>query len=748
MTVSNWHDKFARVVDQSHLGPLAVVIVWTAMCMPWLSGTHFTPGDSISFNFPQVQYDVNTLRSGGAPWWNPSVFGGQPLLGDPQSMLFTPHVLVGLLSGRSFGLHLFDVTTMFCLLAGGLAMQTLGKFCADNRIMPILAAIVFMIGGVASSRLQHVQEIFVYSLLPLQLLATRNLCRAPTLINAALVFALVLVALVNPSQVVFLSAPGLLPFCLIYIHQSRNRSRACLLGIGAVALALLAASPVLDATLEFLSISNRPTLPVAASAGFSFSLFHLAGLILPGLFGIMKASQGLWAPTDPSQDYIYLGLIPTIILISTLLRPFRVTRIALVAAVLAIFWFCFAMGTNTALYTSIFAHVPLASGFRRPADGAFLMNFSIAMLISATSIKKARTTWTMLDRYSWGAAALLLITVFSVAAVQLLRQAELVGHQADLHRSGLQLALRAIILAVAAAVLTLTPLGLRRVIAAPLILIFSATDLATAGRFSPVFISRYDLSPTAQFYQPRRHKSAAAQQTRDVVSYLTAHGVVAEANPWRIEALGGELAGNLPMTRGLATTEAYGPLSLASYATIIGTQSLQWDTKHFSRDAPNFDADLYQHLGLRYVLIPPSGADALQASAADRENNRIRQNFLANGGASLAASVGAYEVWQMRNPLPKAVILPDAGGPPVACEMLVNERDFQRMRCSAPAPAHLVVGDNDAPGWSACVNGSLAAIDRYKGLLREVSLPPGFNTVTMTYQPVPFLRQRTCPAAP
>ena len=82
--------------------------------------------------------------------------------------------------GQHFNLHTYDLTSLACILCGGLALHQYGRRYADNRLWPLLGALVFMFGGVASSRLQHVGEIISYSLLPVLLLAIRGACETPS----------------------------------------------------------------------------------------------------------------------------------------------------------------------------------------------------------------------------------------------------------------------------------------------------------------------------------------------------------------------------------------------------------------------------------------------------------------------------------------------------------------------------------------------------------------------------------------
>jgi len=81
------------------------------------------------------------------------------VLGDPQGMIFTPQVLVGILAGPRFSPYLFDMTSLAIELCGGIALAHYVRTYSDTRTLPILGALVFIARGVSTSRLQHVPRI-------------------------------------------------------------------------------------------------------------------------------------------------------------------------------------------------------------------------------------------------------------------------------------------------------------------------------------------------------------------------------------------------------------------------------------------------------------------------------------------------------------------------------------------------------------------------------------------------------------
>ena len=737
--ISCWPQRALRVArGQSWTDDAALLLIWIAACWPVLSGARFIPGDSLGEFFPQVSFVVGAIRHGEAPWWNPYEYGGLPVLADPQSLVFTPHTLVGLITGALFNLHLFDLTTLACPLLGVWAMRRYTAAYADTRWMPLLGSVVFMLGGVATSRLQHVPQIVSYSLIPLQLIAFRAVCLRPNARPTLLLFSTLLAGLLNLNQVTFLSAFALLPLVAWHLARSRLAVRAtcCLAAAGFAAL--LAASPLLLALAEFLPFSNRAALPLGMSKGFSFPLLNLTSLFLPGLFGVMTPRSGFWPPTDATQDYLFIGLIGSAILGLAMWRMPRAPMPAPLFALMAVLWFAFAMGLNTPLYGFLFLHVPGFSAFRRPADGAFLMNFSIALAIGSF-----RTGWLSGPFVRPGiiqSVIGLAVTVIIVAAAEGLGSYALAsGHAKDLwlvmHRAELRC------LVIAAAVLLLV-LGKARAVLPLFLVVGAVVEMLTAGRFGPVLSVAYaDNTVATRYGNPKKHRAFAAELGQ-TIAFLHAHGSD-PIHPIRFELLGGPLAGAMPLAERIAVTQGYNPMLPGAYARMIGDQDLSREAKQFSPVAPFYDDPLYRMLSVRYVLM-----DRYAAGDIAGANAAIAARLATGKTAKFLGAVGSYDVWELADVLPKATLhiagLIPAGGDVGSCNIDSYGTTKLVVECTTPTAATAVVGDNYAPGWTACVNGVAASVTPYAGLFRSVPIRAGTSTIIMRYEAVPFLRGTAC----
>ena len=132
----------------------------TGTVVPWDSKNHF---------YPMLRYLGAALEHGELPLWNPYHFSGHPAVADPQSLLFTPTmVLFGWLVPQP-SMQLFDIVVFAHLSPGGLAFVALFRRRGWHPAGAVVAAIVFMLGGSATACLQHTGIIFSYGLFPVAL---------------------------------------------------------------------------------------------------------------------------------------------------------------------------------------------------------------------------------------------------------------------------------------------------------------------------------------------------------------------------------------------------------------------------------------------------------------------------------------------------------------------------------------------------------------------------------------------------
>ena len=182
---------------------------WAVLAFPWLSGAVTIPYDAKALFQAQLQFLANAFHSGQSPFWNPSTFVGVPQISDPQSLLFSPAVLLAYFE-KVPSFWQLDAFVLALLGLGGVAIL---NFCQDKRWHPprgIVAAIAFAFGASAAWRIQHIAQIqsLVFFAVTLWLLGAR-LDRSSALCGALAGLAAGLMML-EPNQVAFLGCYVLL----------------------------------------------------------------------------------------------------------------------------------------------------------------------------------------------------------------------------------------------------------------------------------------------------------------------------------------------------------------------------------------------------------------------------------------------------------------------------------------------------------------------------------------------------------
>ncbi len=502
--------------DHPSLYPLAIILSWIIASWHWISGKQFIPWDSIDAFFPQVAFIVSALRAGQSPVWNPLAFGGQPVLGDPQGLIFSPHVLTGLLSGPAFGLWIFDLTTLACALGGALCIYAYARQHGAREPTAALGAIVFMLAGVATSRLQHVPQIITYGMLPAFVLAFRCAVQHPS-VKRAVVLGLVAALLGwNPNHLVFLAPFLLSPLLMFELCRAPRVGAATLTVLSGAVLAALLTAPTLSTIMETVSYSNRQVFTAADSAPASLPPFALLSIVIPGLFGTLPGSSGPWSPVDSTEGYLYVGVIALCTVIFGMARSDRPPL------VLRLTWFggfaalLFAMGTRGPVFTFLFETVPGFSLFRRPSDGAYFFVFYCALAVALASVPgDGRRSWHRRLVLPAGVAIGLLALVPS-----LLAYAERLGRLSALGYAGSALAFRAsCVVATGIALYLLVPRRRREIVLTFAAMILLTADLTTAGRFG-FFSSRYQTSEMASMFRVLRRWPSTGGDSGEIMRHL------------------------------------------------------------------------------------------------------------------------------------------------------------------------------------------------------------------------------------
>lgn len=754
--------------------PAALLLFAAAACAAWTMSGAVVPWDSKNQFYPFFRFLSDSLQRGDFPLWNPYHFGGHPAIADPQSLIFTPSMVLLALLVPQASMQVFDGFILAHLLFGGFGVLGLFQRRGWHPAAAVLAAAIFMLGGSASARLQHTGMIISYAYFPFALWALEAALERRSYAAGIAFGVLAALMALGRDQVAYLFCATLM--FAVFWHMFRAaaplawlRQRWLLLATMGVVGALVMLVPVL-LTLQFLGASNRPGISFGVALTGSLTPVNFMTMLVPNFFGSLDWNYDYWGPgyettlepnwTDRCINYLFIGTAPMLLLIWHGFAGGRLfSRAGRLFAILAIAATLYAVGRSTPLFALIFDHVPGVSLYRRPADATFLLNFALAC---GAGYLLHRYIADGLPRVARGIPAL--VATLAVA----LAMAALVASGVALSMSGGHLAasLAASGVAVAVAACFVLALALPRTygqrgLAALLVVTASMGELVWRNAASSL-----NSEPLAYYsvYQTMTATEAAglAALRKDM------NGRIDQGEWPRVEILG--LGGpwqNASMVLGLENTLGYNPLRISDYERAVGPGENAGDPnlRHFPGTFRGYKCKLASLLGLEYLVL-------------DRPLAKLPRHFPRPLATTVFAGDRMY-VYRLGKPAPRAYLatlvrsvdsdsvleehsLPEfdrshealidaasmsALGADVArgdanpaldphVVIAAHHNDTVVIEVDSDRPGVLVLHDLYYPGWEARVDGVQGTLLRANLLFRGVEVPAGHHIVEFSYHPL------------
>jgi hypothetical protein len=760
----------------------AIVLAFAAAAMAlWPLAGAVVPWDSKNHFYPMLRYLGAALEHGELPLWNPYHFSGHPSVADPQSLLFTPTMLLFAWAVPSPSMQLFDAVVFAHFLPGALAILMMFRRRRWASAGAIVAAMIFMLGGSASARLQHTGMIFSYGLFPLALWLLEKALDRRSYVYAVLFAVVAAMMTVGRDQVAFLCALTLLGYVVYRVATADDRSAfarsrmGVLAAAGAVGAALLAVPVVL--TMQFLATSTRPSFGFGVAAMGSLPPSSLATVLFSDIFGSLRTTYDYWGPdwqsmdaatwTDRATNYLFAGTLPAVLLIwhgiagGRLLS--RELRFFLFLGLVALFY---ALGRYTPAFALVFDHFPGVALYRRPADATFLLNFALAVAagyLVHRYLREGSPSLASFRRPARAALAGLAVMLGLAALFGALGFALRSNHLVD--------ALRAIVagaaIAVFAAALLVKAAGTpaRRAALASLLVAFTAGELLWRNAASAL-----NAEPAERYAVFRELPPEQLQGLQVLKKELAERNANGERPRVEILGLGGAWQ-NASMVLGLEDTIGYNPLRLADYEKAVGPgeNAVDPNLRTFPGTFRGYKCRLASLLGLEYLVL-------------DRPIERLPRHFPRLVGTRLLYGSGAMWVYRLNGGTPRAYLatrlvpvdsesvlaqaeLPDFDRPN---EALIDEASVDAVKgdyglkagAAESAPANgsvritgygrnevtltietdragiVVLHDIFYPGWEATVDGERRPILRTNLLFRGVEVGPGAHKVEFRFRPL------------
>lgn len=732
----------------------AYLVLFAGITWRWIAGVATIPWDAkAQFNI-YVQFMAQSFARGDWPWWNPYVFAGHPQIADPQSMIFSPFLLLALANGNP-SFWAVDMTLLATMAFGGI-----GLICAFHDrgwhwAGALIAALAFSFGAAMAWRLQHFGQVMSLAYLPWLLLCIdRAILRGSILAGALAGFFAALIIL-GRDQVALLAIYVAAGYALCRLAGDDTPSRAIRrallpLLLGAfVGLALIALPILMTALLA--AESNRPSIDFIGAGRGSLHPALLLTFITPDIFG--AAGSHFWGPpsfvwrdtdlyTAPNVGVLYVGAIPLLLIATGLLsgqlwaREIRFFTIALILTLL------YALGWYTPAFRMMYTIIPGIDLYRRPADAVFLIGGLAAILAGYAAHRLFATPWIKPGRTATASVALLLVAAAVVTVYS--------GWRLDrLPRLPQPMAIAAGILVVAAVLIAWarSRLALQPILAGLALAGFTAADLGLSNG-----------NNGSSALPPALFDVLKSDTRNETMTWLKSHVRTDATYRDRVELAGiGFHWPNASIPHHLENTLGNNPVRLGTYTRATGAEDhvALPDQRKFSPLMPSYRSPLADLLGLRYIVTgaPIETIDKLATpetfplahrtkDAWIYENDRALPRVLFAARAVPAKFEALLETGAWPDVDFRTTVLienaprdaPQRGSGTARIASYSNTR--VEIDADSPDGGYVVLNDVWHPWWTAEIGGRPTPIIRANVLFRAVAVPPGRHRVTFTFHPI------------
>ncbi len=750
---------------------LCVVLLWAWIAAPWLGGEVTIPYDAKAHFQAQIQFLANALHRGDSPFWTPNIFGGSPQIADPQSLIFSPAILLALFD-KAPSFRTMDTYVLGLLLAGGLAVVQFGRERGWHPAAQIVAALVLAFGASASWRLQHVgqvQSVACFAVAFWLLARSLRLGSWRSGLGAGIAAGLMVV---KPDQVAFLGAYILAAYAAWFLLKDGAPWKALrralpALGTAAVAGLLIVAVPLVM-TVLFSENSNRAEIDIIEAGRGSLHPASLLTAFVGDLYGAKDPNVDYWGPSSSAwspggltlsqnMGQLYIGALPLLAVIFCLAGGWRQldreARFVVCALAVAV---VYALGFYTPLFPLTFRWLPGADLFRRPADATFMVGALMAFL-SGFALNDALT-----PPASQRTRRRILVTLLvAVVAVGMSAGVALWHQQAMLAWPAIATGVLWMVVCLAGLVVVQRH-GTNA---------SSATwqRTATVCACLAVLVSldlKLNNGPNESTGLPPAQYAVMDPETDNhTVGYLKAllaRGQREPARRDRVELLGMDFHWpNIGMIHGFDHAFGYNPLHLADYTEATGARDHMGGAKDrtFTTMFPSYRSTFADILGLRYVVssVPVEQIDKRLVPGDLVLLNRTRDAFIYENRAALprAMFVASWELADfdalretgypagfdpkktlLLQAVPDAVVMATKG----KVEAKVSIKSYANteviIEVEAAQAGFVVLNDVWHPWWSATVNGEDVDILKANVLFRAVAVEAGKSTIRFTFNPL------------
>jgi hypothetical protein len=749
----------AQPLDRSLAAIVALMLSsWLAFCWPWLSGAVTIPWDAKAQFQPQVQFLAASIARGELPFWTPYAFAGHPQIADPQSMMFSPPMLLLALIDPAPGNWAVDATVLLSVLFGGFGVVLLCRDLGWHWAAVLVAALAFQFGGVMAWRIQHFGQVLSMVYLPLALFFLRRALErsSPVYGTAAGLFA-AFIAL-GRDQVALLSLYLLAGYVVWHWLTAASPVAAAKASIkplacAAVSSLLVAAIPI-TLTALLAGQSNRPEIDFIGAGRGSLHPALLLTAAIPDLFGAAGEMEVYWGPpsytwtgTDlfiaQNVGQLYLGAIPLILLVIGICRGVLWSRDTRFFSISALLVLLYALGWYTPVFRLAYDILPGVSLYRRPADALFLVGGLGALLAGYVAHRMLSGTLPQVAAWRRWLEAGVVLLLFALGLVLALSFDHLEAATAPMLRAAASFGIGAVILFAVGKWWPARPMLMTGLLVA-----FATADLAVNnGPNGATAMPPAEL----EFLEPDTGNETIRLLQRKVSEASD------EVSRPRVEIAGvGFHWPGSTLTHRLEHTLGYNPVRLGLYSKATGagdTVGLP-DQRKFTPLFPSYRSQLADLLGLRFIAtgVPIEKIDKNLAPDDLKLIARTSDAYIYENPRALPRVLFAHEAvegdfeamlasgkWPTDD-LATTVVLENAlvspAHRPGKARIVRYENTEVVIEADSPDGGWVVLNDVWHPWWFAEVDGMPVTLKRANVLFRAVEVPSGRHTLRFVFRPL------------
>lgn len=748
------------------LGLAAVTLIWFVAWLQWRAFDLVVPWDSKNQFYAFFRFMAAALHDGSTPFWNPYHYAGHPSVADPQSLIFNPPFIIWAWFQREPTLIAFDFAIYAHLLVGGLALVVHGRRLGWPVAASVLAACIFMLGGVVSSRMNHTGIIIAFGLFPLAfLLLDVALERRSHLAAVGLAVVAVQIALGRTQTPMLLCAIlVLLAVRHVAVQPQPLRflaSRATvILSMGLVGFGLLIVPLLL--TAQFAAFSNRPDIEIENALRSSLFPPNIANFVAPNVLGSLNPSEiGDWGPshgtrpgldsTDRAFNYMFMGSLTALLILWHGLAGGRIVASGRrMIAFVALAGLAYALGRYTPFFPFLFEHVAPVRQFRRPVGGLFLLVLAFAYLAGWLVSDYVRRGLPKAPRWALALVGLLVLGIIGWAIQFSGRSGKSLEATVEVLKILPVYAGLALLLVVAAAS------ARARLVAASLAVAFTAGELVWRNAASSM-----NSEPRAYYASLEKPEGDAALILATLRREIARRTAGAHRPRVEIVGLGGPWQ-NAAMIYGLEATNGYNPLRIGAYDRLVSPGESPYVVQHrlFPASFPGYDSDLARVLGLEYVVLDRP-IELMPNLARWRTNEiilagprvwiyrlpTVAPRVALAGTVRIADADMFIDVGRYPTGLGSSEVMVDddddlrqtyaqIARQPGRAEIVSWKADRIEIAVDTAVNTVLTLHENWYPGWEVEVDGQRMPLLRTDVLFRGVEVPAGAKRVVFTYRPL------------